>query len=73
MNLGICAGMKTVRYFDAKTYEWVGLSRQPNILGKVCFFSSVNFHISPSIVFFLCLLIDDSPRHLGAVTIIQLN
>lgn len=33
--------MKTVRYFDAKTYEWVGLSRQPNILGKVCFFSSV--------------------------------
>lgn len=34
---GIWAGMHTVRYFDGKTYEWVGLSRQPNILGKVCF------------------------------------
>eukprot|EP00250_Pteridium_aquilinum_P002158 c12362_g1_i1 orf=143-1435(+) len=33
--LGIWAGMKTVRYFDGKTYEWVGLSLQPNILGKV--------------------------------------
>ncbi|KAJ9554208.1 hypothetical protein OSB04_018253 [Centaurea solstitialis] len=31
----IWAGMHTVRYFDAKTYEWVGISRQPNILGKV--------------------------------------
>ncbi|XP_020680180.2 CDP-diacylglycerol--serine O-phosphatidyltransferase 1 isoform X2 [Dendrobium catenatum] len=31
---GIWAGMRTVRYFDAKTYEWVGLSRQPNIIGK---------------------------------------
>lgn len=27
--------MHTVRYFDGKTYEWVGISRQPNILGKV--------------------------------------
>ncbi|KVI05374.1 Phosphatidyl serine synthase [Cynara cardunculus var. scolymus] len=32
---GIWAGMHTVRYFDAKTYEWVGISRQPNILSKV--------------------------------------
>jgi hypothetical protein len=35
---GIWAGMHTVRYFDGKTYKWVGLSRQPNIIGKVCFF-----------------------------------
>lgn len=33
---GIWAGMRTVRYFDGKTYEWVGISRQPNIMGKVC-------------------------------------
>lgn len=33
---GIWAGMHTVRYFDGKTYEWVGISRQPNMLGKVC-------------------------------------
>lgn len=33
---GIWAGMCTVRYFDGKTYEWVGISRQPNIMGKVC-------------------------------------
>uniref|UniRef100_A0A453DRS4 CDP-diacylglycerol--serine O-phosphatidyltransferase n=1 Tax=Aegilops tauschii subsp. strangulata TaxID=200361 RepID=A0A453DRS4_AEGTS len=32
---GIWAGMKTVRYFDGRTYEWVGLSRQPNIMSKV--------------------------------------
>ncbi|XP_021824283.1 CDP-diacylglycerol--serine O-phosphatidyltransferase 1 isoform X1 [Prunus avium] len=32
---GIWAGMHTVRYFDGKTYKWVGLSRQPNIIGKV--------------------------------------
>ncbi|GAA0142327.1 hypothetical protein Leryth_024554 [Lithospermum erythrorhizon] len=32
---GIWAGMRTVRYFDGKTYEWVGISRQPNIIGKV--------------------------------------
>ncbi|XP_022945644.1 CDP-diacylglycerol--serine O-phosphatidyltransferase 1-like isoform X5 [Cucurbita moschata] len=31
---GIWAGMRTVRYFDGKTYKWVGLSRQPNIIGK---------------------------------------
>ncbi|KAL6505780.1 heat shock protein Pss1 [Orobanche hederae] len=31
----IWAGMRTVRYFDGKTYEWVGISRQPNIMGKV--------------------------------------
>ncbi|XP_023541088.1 CDP-diacylglycerol--serine O-phosphatidyltransferase 1-like isoform X5 [Cucurbita pepo subsp. pepo] len=31
---GIWAGMRTVRYFDGKTYNWVGLSRQPNIIGK---------------------------------------
>jgi len=29
--------MHTVRYFDGKTYKWVGLSQQPNIIGKVCF------------------------------------
>lgn len=33
---GIWAGMRTVRYFDGRTYEWVGISRQPNIIGKVC-------------------------------------
>ncbi|CAN1840209.1 CDP-diacylglycerol--serine O-phosphatidyltransferase 1 [Linum perenne] len=32
---GIWAGMRTVRYFDGKTYEWIGISRQPNIMGKV--------------------------------------
>ncbi|CAI0431839.1 unnamed protein product [Linum tenue] len=32
---GIWAGMCTVRYFDGKTYEWIGISRQPNIMGKV--------------------------------------
>uniref|UniRef100_A0A803KUR3 CDP-diacylglycerol--serine O-phosphatidyltransferase n=1 Tax=Chenopodium quinoa TaxID=63459 RepID=A0A803KUR3_CHEQI len=32
---GIWTGMRTVRYFDGKTYEWVGISRQPNIIGKV--------------------------------------
>ncbi|KEH44151.1 CDP-diacylglycerol--serine O-phosphatidyltransferase 1 isoform X1 [Medicago truncatula] len=32
---GIWAGMNTVRYFDGKTYKWVGLSRQPSIIGKV--------------------------------------
>lgn len=32
---GIWAGMKTVRYFDGKTYDWVGLSHQPDILAKV--------------------------------------
>ncbi|XP_073110356.1 CDP-diacylglycerol--serine O-phosphatidyltransferase 1 isoform X3 [Elaeis guineensis] len=32
---GIWAGMRSVRYFDGKTYEWVGISRQPNIIGKV--------------------------------------
>uniref|UniRef100_A0A0E0C663 CDP-diacylglycerol--serine O-phosphatidyltransferase n=1 Tax=Oryza meridionalis TaxID=40149 RepID=A0A0E0C663_9ORYZ len=30
----IWAGMHTVRYFDGKTYEWVGLSHQPSIMGK---------------------------------------
>ncbi|XP_039122836.1 CDP-diacylglycerol--serine O-phosphatidyltransferase 1 isoform X2 [Dioscorea cayenensis subsp. rotundata] len=28
-------GMRTVRYFDGKTYEWVGISRQPSVFGKV--------------------------------------
>ena len=36
MLSGIWAGMHTVRYFDGKTYKWVGISRQPNIIGKVC-------------------------------------
>ncbi|EMS45501.1 Phosphatidylserine synthase 2 [Triticum urartu] len=35
LGVGIWAGMKTVRYFDGRTYEWVGLSRQPNIMSKV--------------------------------------
>ncbi|GFQ04050.1 cdp-diacylglycerol--serine o-phosphatidyltransferase 1 [Phtheirospermum japonicum] len=30
----IWAGMRTVRYFDGKTYEWVGISQQPNIMSK---------------------------------------
>ncbi|KAL7611225.1 hypothetical protein Lser_V15G11727 [Lactuca serriola] len=43
--LGIWAGMHTVRYFDGKTYEWVGISRQPNILGKVSlYFQSYQGH-----------------------------
>jgi hypothetical protein len=33
---GIWAGMRTVRYFDGKAYAWVGLSRQPSIMDKVC-------------------------------------
>ena len=33
--------MKTVHYFDGKTYEWVGLSLQPSILGKVCKCSAI--------------------------------
>ncbi|KAL0296680.1 UNVERIFIED_CONTAM: CDP-diacylglycerol--serine O-phosphatidyltransferase 1 [Sesamum radiatum] len=32
---GIWAGMRTVRYFDGRTYEWVGISRQPNIMSKM--------------------------------------
>ena len=36
ISAGIWAGMNTVRYFDGKTYEWVGISRQPNVIGKVC-------------------------------------
>ncbi|MQL89622.1 hypothetical protein Taro_022199, partial [Colocasia esculenta] len=32
---GIWAGMRTVQYFDGKTYEWVGLSRQPSIIDKI--------------------------------------
>ncbi|KAB5538128.1 hypothetical protein DKX38_015661 [Salix brachista] len=31
----IWAGMHTVGYFDGRTYEWVGISRQPNIMGRV--------------------------------------
>eukprot|EP00850_Spirogloea_muscicola_P004982 SM000022S07196 [mRNA] locus=s22:442584:446086:- [translate_table: standard] len=33
--LGIWAGMKTVQYFDGKTYKWAGLSRQPSFVGKI--------------------------------------
>lgn len=33
--LGIWLGMKTVRYFDGKTYEWVGVSKQPTIMGRL--------------------------------------
>ncbi|BBN16349.1 phosphatidylserine synthase 2 [Marchantia polymorpha subsp. ruderalis] len=32
---GIWAGLSTVRYFEGKTYEWVGLSQQPSLIGKV--------------------------------------
>ncbi|KAI0507937.1 hypothetical protein KFK09_014065 [Dendrobium nobile] len=35
LGIGIWAGMHTVRYFDGRTYEWVGINRQPNIIGKV--------------------------------------
>uniref|UniRef100_A0A0E0JMI6 CDP-diacylglycerol--serine O-phosphatidyltransferase n=1 Tax=Oryza punctata TaxID=4537 RepID=A0A0E0JMI6_ORYPU len=31
----LTTGMHTVHYFDGKTYEWVGLSRQPSIMAKV--------------------------------------
>jgi len=33
---GIWAGMKTVNYFDGKTYNWVGVSQQKTIIDKVC-------------------------------------
>lgn len=39
---GIWAGMRTVRYFDGRTYEWVGISQQPNIMGKVCWFARLS-------------------------------
>ncbi|XP_020105465.1 CDP-diacylglycerol--serine O-phosphatidyltransferase 2-like [Ananas comosus] len=32
---GIWAGMRTVTYINGKTYKWVGLSCQPNIISKV--------------------------------------
>lgn len=32
---GIWAGMKTVKYFEGKTYTWVGISKQPTLSGKV--------------------------------------
>ena len=38
--------MKTVKYFDGKTYAWVGLSRQKSILGKVGMFPSISFPFS---------------------------
>ena len=41
---GIWAGMKTVKYFDGKTYAWVGLSQQKSIFGKVCIFLGAYFH-----------------------------
>jgi phosphatidylserine synthase 2 len=31
---GIWAGMKTVKYFDGKTYNWVGVSQQKTIIDK---------------------------------------
>lgn len=34
-NSGIWAGMRTVTYINGKTYKWVGLSCQPNIISKV--------------------------------------
>lgn len=40
LSTGIWAGMRTVRYFDGKTYEWVGISRQPNIMSKVRVFAT---------------------------------
>lgn len=43
---GIWAGMKTVKYFDGKTYAWVGLSRQKSILGKVGIFPYFPFHFT---------------------------
>lgn len=32
---GIWFGMKTVKYFDGKTYNWVGVSQQKSFYGKV--------------------------------------
>jgi phosphatidylserine synthase 2 len=34
-TIGIYLGMKSVKYFDGKTYEWIGLSRQRSFSGKV--------------------------------------
>uniref|UniRef100_A0A0E0N0U9 CDP-diacylglycerol--serine O-phosphatidyltransferase n=1 Tax=Oryza rufipogon TaxID=4529 RepID=A0A0E0N0U9_ORYRU len=45
----IWVGMHTVRYFDGKTYEWVGLSRQPSIMGKL-----VKFTLSSLVNHFHC-------------------
>lgn len=33
--LGIWLGMQTVQYFDGKTYEWLGVSKQPTLIGKL--------------------------------------
>ena len=30
-----CAGMRTVRYFKAKKFNWLGLSQQPTLSAKV--------------------------------------
>nr|CAD1823576.1 unnamed protein product [Ananas comosus var. bracteatus] len=35
LKAGIWAGMRTVTYINGKTYKWVGLSCQPNIISKV--------------------------------------
>ena len=41
---GIWAGMMTVRYFDGKTYSWVGVSQQKSFYDKVC--SAYHFLLS---------------------------
>jgi hypothetical protein len=41
---GIWAGMKTVRYFDGKTYNWVGASQQKSFYDKVC--NPCHFYLS---------------------------
>lgn len=38
--------MRTVKYFDGKTYAWVGLSRQKSILGKVGISPSFPLHFT---------------------------
>lgn len=70
--VGIWAGMYTVRYFDGKTYEWVGISRQPNIIGKVRFFvqpqECVDMVIAVVVRFVRVLNIFQVKRTLGQFT-----
>lgn len=45
VSSGIWAGMKTVKYFEGKTYTWVGISKQPTLRQKV----SIRFELPRSL------------------------
>ncbi len=34
LSAGILAGMKTVRHFGSRSYDWSGLSKQKTVIGK---------------------------------------